>query len=90
MQPENIVRGIMFAGMVNNYCKIFLTRHGCFPVTCGSNTDCSEIPGRGVCKQEKDGKTTCQPQSFCLCSDEEFCNLQGKCIRPGTTMEVIN
>ena len=78
----NIVQEEIFVEMVD-HLLYFLFQNILLPVTCGTNSDCSTIPGRSVCKQEKDGKKTCQSPSQCLCSDKEFCTQEDKCFEPG-------
>ena len=57
--------------------------HG-LTVTCGTNSDCSAIPGKNVCKQDKDGGKTCQSTtSKELCSEEEFMDEEDSCTKPG-------
>ena len=64
-------------------------------VTCGTNADCANIPGRSVCKQEskKYAKTyagqTCQPPGECKCKDNEFCNLEDKCSKPSMELGIL-
>ena len=54
-----------------------------FPVTCGSNSDCSKIPERNVCKEDKNGEATCQAVAACSCTGQEICNVEEKCEKPG-------
>ena len=59
-----------------------MTKH--YPVFCGTNSDCSSIPGRSVCKQDKNGDSTCVGMATqCQCSEEEFCTFENKCNKPG-------
>ena len=67
----------------------FLDNKICLPVTCGISSDCSTIPGRSVCKQEKDEKRTCQPPSEIVCLDDEFLTFEEKCHQPGNIRQLI-
>ena len=82
MQMGNTVQEEIFVEMVD-HLLYFLFQNILLPVTCGTNSDCSTVPGRNVCKQEKDEEKSCQPPSECLCSDKEFCTMDDKCFRPG-------
>jgi hypothetical protein len=52
-------------------------------VTCGSNSDCADIPEKSNCKQEKDGESTCQSPSKCSCLDDDYCTMEDTCRKPG-------
>ena len=93
VQVGNIVPGKVFAKMVI-LCLVFVQDNSIFcsfSVTCGTNSDCSTIPGRGACKQEKDGGKNCQEpsDSGCSCKDFEFCSSEDKCSIPGKILTLM-
>ena len=55
-------------------------------MACGNNADCSTMPGRSRCKQDKSGEKSCQqvPKNECKCKKSEYCNFKGLCMEPGT------
>jgi hypothetical protein len=58
-------------------------RNVCKNVPCGTNSDCSKLSTKTVCKEEEvDGKRSCQEPSMCDCSHSEFCSWDGQCIKP--------
>ena len=63
--------------------RSFLFIDFCVLVTCGSNSDCAEIPEKSSCKQEKDGENTCQSPSKCSCLDDDYCTMEDTCRQPG-------
>ena len=55
----------------------------CVLVTCGSNSDCADIPEKSSCKQEKDGESSCQSPSKCSCLNDDYCTMEDTCRQPG-------
>ena len=80
---ENIALGQMFVKMVSFSQESIILYAFNSLVTCGVNSDCDLVPGRSICKQEKNGTRTCQQSSKCSCSDLEFCTLKNRCLKPG-------
>ena len=63
--------------------RSFLFIDFCVLVTCGSNSDCADIPEKSNCKQGKNGESTCQSPSKCSCLDDEYCTMEDTCRKPG-------
>ena len=82
-QMENFVERITCAEMVKKIVFPFVSLIFCVLVTCGSNSDCADIPEKSNCKQGKDGESTCQSPSKCSCLDDDYCTMEDTCRKPG-------
>ena len=67
---------------------MYLMSNNNIVVTCASNADCSKIPERKVCKQEKDGGKTCQNTTVETCEEEEFLDVEDTCTKPGAALNI--
>ena len=46
-------------------------------------SDCAEVGGRTVCKEDKTGDRYCQPGAKCSCMADQFCSKKDTCVKPG-------
>ena len=83
VQMEDFVERITCAEMVKVIFFPFVSLILFLLVTCGSNSDCADIPEKSNCKQGKDGKSTCQFPSKCSCLDDDYCTMEDTCRKPG-------
>ena len=79
--------GKMFASMVKfaqNF-QIFKIPISMYKAPCGSSFDCRSIPGRHTCRPGDNGEWSCKKvkPKQCLCEDDEYCNMEDECKKPG-------